>query len=179
MSSKFMKIDDSNQESQFEYLYPHGFECMSILVPSIRQRTNFILMVFRNETTILILITFFMFVVARIIIESTSTSGWFSEFMLTLEICLAQKFIKSPKSTREFIWVIGLLLFALISVVILASISYKSLVEKLYESEIDTLEQLANSELNIFMTRDQPDWTDGRYDTKAQNLFSTSSKYLL
>lgn len=168
MSTKLMDYGVSNIKLQFEYLYPHGFDCISIIVPSLKRRSAFILKVIRYDATILIFVTFLIFVVARIIIECTPTSGWLSEFLVTLGICLAQKFIKSPKSAREFIWVVGLLLFAFIAIVILSSISYKSLIEKKFDSEIDTFEQLANLDLNIFMTSNQPEWTDGRYNYKTQ-----------
>lgn len=168
MSSTLIKIGSLNLDPEFEYLYPHGIDCMAILVPSIRHQIPFIIMIVRYDATILIFVTFFMFVVARIIIECAPTSGWFSELMLTLQICLAQKFIRSPKSTSEFIWVSSLLMFAFVAVMIMASFSYKILVEKQYEPEMDTSEQLANSDLNIFMTKLQPEWSVERCDKQTK-----------
>lgn len=165
MTSSIMEIVDSNVQSQSEYLYPHGVDCMSILVPSLRRKTTFLLKVFHGNTNIFILIfvTFLFFVMSRIFFEYTAPSDWFSEFLVTLGIFLAQNFIKSPKSKREYIWIFGVLIFAYISIVLLSSILYQSLVVNQYGPEIDTLEQLANSDLNIVLLNGQMAWHDGRY----------------
>lgn len=155
-----MQIDDLD----FEYLYPHGVDCLSILVPSLRRKTAFLFKVFYFNTNICILIfvTFLAFVMLRILNEYTSPTDWFSEFLVTLGIFLAQHFIQSPKSKREYSWILGVLIFAFISIVLLSSILYQSLVVNRYEPEIDTLEQLANSDLNIVLLNGQTVWTDER-----------------
>lgn len=57
MTSTIMKIDNSNFRSQFEYLYPHGVECLFILVPSLRREKTFLFKVFSNNNNMCILIT--------------------------------------------------------------------------------------------------------------------------
>lgn len=103
-----------------------------------------------------------IFVISRIFIEYTSPSDWFTEFLVTLGIFFAQDFIQRPKSKREHAWIFGMLFFAYISLVVMASILYQSLVVSQYEPENDTLEQLANSDLNIVLMNDHSEWTDGR-----------------
>lgn len=112
---------------------------------------------------ILIASTFLFFVISRIFIEHTTPSDWFSEFLVTFGISFAQNFIQRPKSKREYAWIFGMLIFAYISLVVMASILYQSLVVSQYEPEIDTLEQLANSDLSIVLINDQSEWTEGRY----------------
>lgn len=172
MTSEIMQIGDSNFKQQFEYLYPHGVDCMSILVPSLRRKTTFLRKVFNynRDICILIFVTFFLFVLIRIFMECTSPFGWFSEFMITLGIFLLQNFIHSPKSKRERTWTFSVLIFAFLSLVLMSSILYQCLVEIRYEPEIDTLEQLANSDLNIVLLHGQPGWTDdGRYTNIQRN----------
>lgn len=167
MTSTIMQIDDSNVQSQFEYLYPHGVDCVSILVPSLRRETSFLFKVIHYNTNMcaLIFAMYLCFVICRIVIESTSPSDWFSEFLVTFAYFFGQHFIQSPKSKREYSWIFGMLVFALISLALLSSILYQSLVVNRYEPEIDTLEQLANSDLNIVLLNGHMEWTDGRYVT--------------
>lgn len=155
-----MKIDEeTGEETDFEYFYPHGVDCLIVLVPTLRRRESFIFKILHESATILILVTFCMYVMVRILIDCAPISDWFSEFMVTLSIFLAQKFIRSPKSTREYIWINGLLMFAFVAVVILSSILYRNLVINQYEPEIDTAEQLADLNLNIMMLNGEQAWT--------------------
>lgn len=162
MTSALMKIIDTNTETDYEYLYPHGVDCLSILVPTLRQKQSFLFKIIRSNSTILILVTFIIFVVVRMLIQRASVRGWFSEFLVTLGIFLAQKFIRSPKSKSEFIWITGLLMFAIIAVVVLSCILYQSLVVNLFEPEIDTAEQLADTDLKIVMLNGENAWTTRR-----------------
>lgn len=164
MTSALMNISDLNIETDFEYLYPHGVDCLSILVPTLRRRESFMYKIVRSNASaiVLIFVTFLIFVMVRILIQRAPICGWFEEFIVTLSIFLAQKFIRSPKSKSEFIWISGLLMFAIIAVVILSSILYQSLVVNLYEPEIDTLEQLADTDLNIVMLEGENAWTPKR-----------------
>lgn len=160
MSSALMKIDD---ETDFEYLYPHGVDCLTVLVPTLGKRESYIFKIIHESATILICVTFLMYVMVKILIERAPISDWFSEFMITFGIFLGQKFIRSPKSTRECIWINGLLTFALVAVVILASILYRNLVVNQYEPEIDTAQQLADLNLKIFMLNGEQAWTTKTY----------------
>lgn len=162
MTSDLMNISDINDETDFEYLYPHGVDCLSILVPTLRRRESFMYKIVRSNAAVLVFVTFLLFVLVRILIQRAPICDWFSEFVVTLGIFLAQKFIRSPKSISEFIWISGLLMFAIIALVILSSILYQSLVVNRYEPEIDTVEQLADTDLNIVMLNGESVWTTKR-----------------
>lgn len=116
----------------------------------------------RSNVTVLIFVTFLIFVMVRILIQRAPISGWYFEFIVTLGIFLAQKFIRSPKSISEFIWISGLLMFAIIAVVILSSVLYQSLVVSRFEPEINTVQQLADTDLNIVMLKGEIAWTTKR-----------------
>lgn len=137
-------------------MYPHGVDCLSVLVPVLKQRDIFIFKVARYNATTLIIVTFLMIVVARVLIQRAPISNWFPELLITFGICLAQRNIKSPKSSHEFCWIVSVLLFAFAAVAMLSTILYQSLVLNQYLPEIDTIEQLAASDLNIFMTNKEP-----------------------
>lgn len=160
MTSSLIKIDE---ETEFEYLYPHGVDCLIVLVPTLRRRESFIFQIVHESAIVLIAVTFFMYLMVRILIKCAPISGWFSEFMVTLGIFLAQKFIRSPKTTREYIWINGLLMFAFVAVVVLSSVLYKHLVVAQYEPEIDTIQQLADLDLNILMSNGELEWTKNTY----------------
>lgn len=165
MTSAIMQHNSSNYQASFEYLYPHGFDCESILVPALRRKEHFLFKIFHYNTLLclMILMTFVTFVICRIFIESTSPSEWFSEFILTLGYFFAQHFIISPKSKREYSWIFCMLIFTQTSLALLSSILYQSIVVSRYEPEIDTLEQLASSDLNIVLVMGQTEWRNGRY----------------
>lgn len=171
MTSALMKIDE---ETDFEYFYPHGVDCLIVLVPTLRRRESYIFKIVHESATILILVTFLMYVMIRILMKCTPISGWFSEFMATLGIFLAQKFIRSPKSTREYIWNIGLLMFAYVAVIILSSILYRNLVVNQYGPEIDTAQQLADLDLKIFVLKGEQAWTTKTYYTNHLRPFFNS-----
>lgn len=162
MTSALMNIKDINNESDFEYLYPHGVDCLTILVPALRRSESIMFKIFRCNAVVLIFVTFLIFVMVRILIQRARIYGWFSEFMVTLGIFLAQKFIRSPTSKSEFIWISGLLVFAIIAVVVLSSILYQGLVVSRFEPEIDTIEQLADTNLKIVMLNGENAWATKR-----------------
>lgn len=158
MSSVLMDIGDTNDEKRPDYLYPHGTDCLSVLVPKSKKKISFMYQVVRYDATLLIFITYLLFSILRIFMKCAPLSEWFLEFFKTLGFCLAQQKPRNLKSRRDYMWLGGVLMFSYVVVALLSSILYQSLVMSRFDPEIDTVEQLANSNLKIVVPDDEHTW---------------------
>lgn len=162
MSSVLMDIGDTNDENQPDYFYPHGTDCLSVLVPKSKQKNSFMFKVVRYDATLVIFITYLLFSILRIFMKCSPLSEWFLEFFKTLGFCLAQQKPRKLKSRRDYMWFSGVLVFSYLVVVLLSSILYQSLVMNQFEPEIDTVEQLAKSNLKIVVPEGEHIWPKQR-----------------
>lgn len=129
-------------------LYPHGMDCMSVIVPKSKHHVLFIIQIAKRKALIAIAITFALFVILR---SAVSGEGLFTSLFVTLEICLAQNFIRLWDRPSECFWMVSMLAFALFSAIMMSSMLFVSLVNYEYQPEIDTMEQLVESGLTILV----------------------------
>lgn len=165
MTSSFYQEKETNNIMASEYLYPHGSDCLSIIVPKDNKLESFLEKFLHDETIQSIFIIFFLFVLVRIILERSSMHKWFSDFFITLGIFLPQNFIKNISSNTVLIWLMGLLPFSVITTCLLSSIIYKTLVEKLFSPDMNTLDELIQSNLTLLLTN-----TDTLVESWGSNL---------
>lgn len=161
--SSIMDIQDrTSKSSKLVYLYPHGADCLSVIVPRSQQHKLFLVEFARSHAIWAIGISFLLFTVVRCAITG---EGLFPSFIGTLATLLAQNFRLLQQTRSKYLWMVFVLIFAIISTNILSSILYLSLVNFEYTSEIDTMEQLDASGLTILVedARSDDNWNFGKY----------------
>lgn len=128
--------------------YPHSIDCLCVVVPQSKRRQIFLLEIIKHPSLWAILITFGVFVILRRAVTDEPVPDL---ILTTMGFLLAQHYHRQQVRPSECLWLVFMLVFALFSTTILSSMLYVSLVHFHYEPEIDTVEQLAASGLNILI----------------------------
>lgn len=80
-----------------EFLYPHRYDCLAIVVPTSRPIDSFILKIFASNTLKTIIAAFLFLVVMRIIMLRSFYHRWLNDFFITWSILLMENFIRKPR----------------------------------------------------------------------------------
>lgn len=138
-------------KNMIEFLYPHGKNCLRIVVPRIKKKQMFLVKLIHNYNCQTICIVFCIFVLFKIVFGRSRLQTWLPDILSTLAIFLAQG--KPIKSHRLWvsIWNGELVLFSLFSTAALSAICYKTIISTKYISQIDSLDDLVQSNLTILV----------------------------
>lgn len=147
-----------------DVLYPHGKDCLLIIVPRQYQVGNFFTRVLKHGDMQSICAALLLFVLVRIIIQRAFWNEWFLIAFKTLQWFLAQGVILD-RNAIEAAWSHILRGFSLFGVTIISAILYNSLVN-IQHGEIDTIEDLIASNLSVAV----PDTLSHQFQIFSTNL---------
>lgn len=128
-------------------LYPHGKDCLLIIVPRQYRVGNFFTRVVKHGDIQSIGIVLTMFVFVRILMRRAFLDEWFFIAFKTLQLFLVQGEIVN-RNAVEAAWANILRGFSLFGVTAISAILYKSLIN-VEHGEIDTIEDLIASNLSV------------------------------
>lgn len=147
-----------------ERLYPHGKDCLLIIVPRQYQVGSFLTRVLKHGDIQSIGIVLMLFVLVRIIIQKAFWYEWFSIAFKSLQLFLAQGEI-SDRNAVEGAWSSILGGFSVFGITAISAILYNSLIN-VRHGEIDTIEDLIASNLNVAV----PDTLAHQFQVFSTNL---------
>lgn len=170
MVGRFVHDDDSEIDSRTENIpYPSQICCLRVAINPYHGHLDNILLILRSSQCLSISIIFIIFFLIRLIFakpskRNQSLVNWLIVvFTDTLGIFLSQNKIKKARTAYyhlEHLWNVGILLFSIVATVTLAGIIYKSFVINKSISEINTLEELAETDVLIYLlTFFKGNWT--------------------
>lgn len=156
MTSQQLKYENHRPKKSIEFLYPHITDCLRIIVPKFNDMRTFPNKLIRNQYCqalglAFIIMTLFKAIFGRILIRK-----WQGNIFTTLSIFLAQsKITKSNQSNGswESIWLGLLVTLSLITTAILSAVCYKTIVTVQFQKQINSLQDLIESNLTIFVPK--------------------------
>lgn len=131
-----------------DYLYPHASDCMSIVVPVNKMRKTFLQILGHQAIVVPVVVVTVLLAIVRV---SARRESAVQAVLLTFGTFLAQQNAPEPRRFSEKLWLCLMLLIALLASMVVSSTMYKIVMTITYEEEIDTMEQLIESGLPIFM----------------------------
>lgn len=72
----------------------------------------------------------------------TIRRAWHTVWFYTIGMCLAHDSNMDTSNRKQFLWIVGLLIFSITSSVILAAVIYENLTVEKWQENIDTLDEL-------------------------------------
>ncbi|KAJ6640547.1 CD9 antigen [Pseudolycoriella hygida] len=147
MSSSMVDPDYIDREWNTDKLYPHGKDCLLVIVPRQYQVSNFLTRVVRRGEIQSIAIVLTFFVLVRIIIKKAFLDEWFLIAFKTLQVFLSQGGIFNHNGL-EAAWSNILRGFSLFGITAISAILYNCLI-KVQHGEIETIEDLIASNLSV------------------------------
>lgn len=145
ISSSIVKPYSLNR-SKLINCYPHGFDCLSIIVPRSIYQVSIFKQLICHVFTLAVLLVFGVFVLFRFIIFKEK---WSHACMATLSMFFVQHFDRVQMKLSERILTLSMLVFILFSTTVLSSMLFKSLFKDPVMEEIDNLDELAASGLTV------------------------------
>lgn len=145
-------------------LYPHGKDCLLIIVPRQYQLGNFFARIVKHGDIQSIGVVLMMFVLARIVIRKAYVDEWFLIAFETLQMFLVQGTIIN-RNAVEAAWSNILRGFSVFGITAISAILYKSLIN-VEHGEIDTIEDLIASNLSVAV----PDTLSHQFQVFSTNL---------
>lgn len=166
MSSNMVDPDyiDSALNWNTDQLYPHGKDCLLIIVPRQYQIGNFFASFLKNGDIQSIGIALSMFVFVRILIQKAFFHEWFLIAFKTLQQFLVQGNMLNHNAV-EAAWSNILRGFSVFGITAISAILYNSLIN-VQHSEIDTIEDLIASNLSVAV----PDTLHHQFQVFSTNL---------
>lgn len=166
MSSNMVDPDyiDTKLNWNTDSLYPHGKDCLLIIVPRQSQIGNLFTTVAKHGDIQTIGIVLAMFVLLRIIIQKSPFDQWFLIIFKTLQVFLAQGHMVNHNAA-EATWSNNLRGFSLFGITTISAIICKSMIN-VEHGEIDTIKDLIASNLSVAV----PDTLQHQFDAFATNL---------
>lgn len=141
-----------NAEEMNEFLYPHDKACFRIVVPRIKTEQDFFDKLSQNNVAQSICLSVLLIYISKIILNrSWRVHDWILTFFTIISSIFGQKRQKISTPLWETIWNAQLLLITIFSTAALSAISYQSLVSVKYNTQIDTINDLIESDLRIFV----------------------------
>lgn len=142
--------------------YPHGFDCLCIVVPRSKKHELFLRRIVTHKFTWAVLLTLLAFVICRFCITHERCSR---VVMVTIGLFLVQRFKNIKMKPSEHIWTLFMIVFGFISTTVLSTMFFASLVNVRPAFEIDNLEQLAASGLTVLVSDPsyEDTWDFSRY----------------
>lgn len=140
----------SNTDAAYKFLDPHDFDCLLIIVPNTQHKTSIVIRVLRRGEVLAILLVFSLFGLTRILINWSRNRNVISHMFNAFAMCLAHKKVRVG-NRREIVWTVGLLVFSVTSTATLSAVLYQKLMTDQPSEPIRTMEDLANSDLTIYV----------------------------
>lgn len=138
----------------YQFLYPNSFDCLIIVVPNLHRTTSILLRLLHNGEVLAILLVFTTFLVLNILIKwSNGGRDMATHGFQTFGVCMAQSRVRVT-NRREMLWTVGVLVFSLTSTATLSAVVYRKLMINQSWEPIRTMDDLAQSELTIYVA----DW---------------------
>lgn len=149
--------------------YPHGYDCLSIIVPRSKKRELFFMQIVTHKFTWAVLLTLLAFWFFRFVITG---ERWSEAAMVTIGLFLVQHFEQVKMKPSEHLWTVFMIVFGFFSITILSTMLFASLVNIRVVEEIDTLEQLAASGLNVYVNlpTHEDTWDFSKYSKSSVML---------
>lgn len=141
-------VQPPTQDSSLVSCYPHGFDCLSVIVPRSQQHNPFFVQIMANKFTWTVLLTLGAFVLFRILITGEPFA---LGVILTIGMFLAQHYQTIKMKPSKHLWSICMLVFGFFATTILSSMLFASLVDNRVIGEIDSLDDLAASGLTVYV----------------------------
>lgn len=136
------------------FLYPHYKECLRFVVPHIKNEKQFAEKLANHSIVQSVCLSILLMFISKIILHGSCR---LHNFTHTFNVILAELFgQKRPKASTkvwEKMWNVQLLTIAIFSTALLSAISYETLVSVKYVKQIDTLDDLIESNLEIFVEK--------------------------
>lgn len=149
ISSTPMEVNDlSDSRDNLENCYPHDTDCLIILVPTSKVRESFMCNLLHRSIVVPIGFVVFLMTLVRMAQRGEICCD---AFMFTWGIFLSQQFERHPRTLSEHILVLCILSFAFYAVMLMSTTIYTIVVTTNYTPEIDTLPQLIESGLHVYM----------------------------
>lgn len=150
ISSDVLEVDDYHDTvDKLEDCYPHDTDCLVILVPSSRVRESFLIILLHKPIVAIIGIMFVFLALVRVAQRSHRRLD--DALLLTYGLLFSQLFQRQARTVSDHVWIFLMLSFAFFASALLSSAIYSIVVTTNYAPEIDTLEQLADSGLEVYM----------------------------
>lgn len=131
------------------YCYPHGFDCLSIVVPRSKQHEFFLHRIVGHKFTWAVMLTLLAFVFFRFCITGEQ---WSTAILVTVAFFFVQNFRNNKMKPSEHLWTAFMIVFGFFSITIMSTMLYASLINNKAVAEIDTIEQLAASGLPVYVS---------------------------
>ncbi len=161
------KLINGNGKELTEFLYPYEMKCLRIVVPRIKTTQRFVEKLCNNSVVQCVcLIVLVMFISKIILNRSLRVYDWAQTLFLIVAMLLAQKHPKVSTKLWETIWDVQVVVMVIFSTAALSAISYQTLVSVKYVPQIDTLNDLIDSNLSIYVEKSKQDI----FEASAGNL---------
>lgn len=143
-----------NSTAISDFLYPQDTECLRIVVPRIKKEQRFTVKLANNSTIQSIgLLMLLMFLSKIILNRSYHPHDWALTFFSILAVLFGQKRQKISSKVWETIWNGQLNFIVIFATAALSAISYHTLISLKHVNQINTLNDLINSNLMIFVEK--------------------------
>lgn len=155
--SNWINSNDKNISFDTQFCYPHGTDCLSIMVPVVNQHASALYSLAHP----LIYAVGILFIIMAILRTISGVETFPHAVFITIAALFAQNFRRKPVTVSAKVWDSTMLLFTLSSSIFLSSTLYTNLINDGIALEIDTLQQLADSNLRIVVVDNssQDTWT--------------------
>lgn len=130
------------------YFYPHSFDCLSIIVPVVKNHESFLHVFVKQPLISTMAVVIFLLVTLRIICRLESAD---KAIVLTFGVFCSQIRVPHSQCTSDRIWTACMLICSLLVTIILSQTIFEILIKDKYEPEIDTFQQLIVSNLKIYV----------------------------
>lgn len=150
LTSFYMPDNLTTEDAQYNFLHPHDFDCLTIIVPNTRKNTSIVLRVLRNGEALAILLAFTVFLLTNILIKWPRDRSVSSHCLHTFGMCLAQSKLR-VRNRCEMLWTVGLLVFSVTAIATLSAVIYQKLITDQSLEPIRTMKDLAESDITIYI----------------------------
>ena len=138
------------------FLYPHLKECFRIVVPQIKTTRQIVEKLSHNKIVQSILLCLLLLIIVRMLLNwSQGVHNYTDTFYSIFAALLGQQEQKMSPKLWKNLYTTMILYFAVIFIASLSAISYKALVSVEYVKQLDTIDDLINSNLRILVESDK------------------------
>lgn len=139
--------------AELDHSYPHRRSCVRVIVPKNPIMTTLLYKMANHRTVQLVVVVVMGFAFVRPLTVGAPLRGWFAEWLNTVGIYFAQLDVTVQRGRMrrtELFWLIGLLPFSVVGLAAFSASFYTLMVAHVSKSELDTVEDLIESNLTVF-----------------------------
>lgn len=150
-------LTQENKMKNTEFLYPHDKQCFRIVAPRIKTEQRFLVKLVQNNIFEAVSLAMIMLFTSKLIFNRSSRRqhNWLLwcilEFLSILAMFFGQKRPKCSNKISVTIWNIQLVSIVIFSTAALSAVCYQTLVSIRFVNQIDSLSDLIQSNLTIFV----------------------------